>query len=145
MYAGDCDAPIYGKHNYSIDPTMSITFYDSRDTSSISRVPNAFLIVPITGDVSTNLPDYRKYSFGFFLMNITATDDMRRTANATLKVWPILVIFSIHFAVFYLFYLPVIIIQIKSIFVYLMLKRTTTVIGAKVVYRTIHGGQCYTI
>src|SRR6218665_2884098 len=34
--------------------------------------------------------------------------------------------------------------QIKSIFVYLMLKSTTTVTDAKVVYRKLLGGQCYT-
>jgi len=34
--------------------------------------------------------------------------------------------------------------QIKSIFVYLMLKSTTTVTDAKVVYKKLLGGQCYT-
>src|SRR6218665_1033321 len=33
--------------------------------------------------------------------------------------------------------------QIKSIFVYLMEKSTTTVTDAKVVYRILLGGQCY--
>ena len=34
--------------------------------------------------------------------------------------------------------------QIKSIFVYLMLKSTSTVTDAKMVYRILLGGQCYT-
>jgi len=34
--------------------------------------------------------------------------------------------------------------QIKSIFVYLMLKGTTTVTDANVVYRKLLGGHCYT-
>ena len=35
-------------------------------------------------------------------------------------------------------------VKIKSIFVYFMLKSATTVTDAKVVYRILLGGQCYT-
>jgi hypothetical protein len=86
MYAGDCDAPVYGKHNYSLDP-QSIIFYDSNDHGISSSVPKAFQIDPITGDVSTNLSDYRMYSYGYFEMTITATDDKKRSATAILTVF----------------------------------------------------------
>lgn len=86
MYAGDCDAPQFGKHKYTFD-SNGITYRLPGDSVYVQNVPNAFVINNSTGDIMTNLLNYRQYSRGYFEMTVVATDDKMRSATAKLTVF----------------------------------------------------------
>lgn len=85
MYAGDCDAPQFGKHSYTFD-SNGITFRLPGDSVYVQNVPNAFVINNSTGAIMTNLLNYRQYSRGYFEMTVVATDNKMRSATAKLTV-----------------------------------------------------------
>lgn len=90
MYAGDCDVLEENRQvTYSLSD-VEFEFIDedrgySLDSTSEKLVDQAFTVRP-NGAVIPLLTSYRPYSFGRFILTVTATDNKGRSDTSELKV-----------------------------------------------------------
>ena len=102
VHAGDCDMPGFGEVMYDIQGTTFTYYADTPESESGSPVPEegqrAFGIDPNSGQVHTQVEDFRPFYRGWFSTSVRATarNNNNLKANANLKVSQADILLSSH-------------------------------------------------